>query len=40
MLGGCDDCRPHPKGVRLSGAYITGTLDLQACTCPTRPQLS
>ncbi len=36
MLGGCesdhpDSCRPHPKGVRLSGAWIDGALDLEAC---------
>jgi hypothetical protein len=31
MLGGDQDCRPHEKGVRISGAWITGILDLEAC---------
>lgn len=37
MLGGCgtdhpDSCRPHPKGVRLTGGWIDGGLDLHGCT--------
>jgi hypothetical protein len=31
MLGGEDGCRPHEKGVRISGAWVTGILDLEAC---------
>jgi hypothetical protein len=31
LLGGDDDCRPHEKGIRLSGAWIAGLLDLEAC---------
>jgi hypothetical protein len=31
VLGGEDGCRPHEKGVRISGAWITGILDLEAC---------
>lgn len=31
MLGGEDGCRPHEKGVRISGAWITDVLDLEAC---------
>jgi len=31
MLGGERDCRPHEKGVRISGAWITDILDLEAC---------
>lgn len=31
LLGGDDTCRPHEKGVRLSGAFIAGVLDLEAC---------
>lgn len=31
ILGGDEDCRPHEKGIRLSGAWIVGTLDLEAC---------
>jgi hypothetical protein len=31
MLGGEDGCRPHEKGIRISGAWITGVLDLEAC---------
>ena len=30
-LGGCEDCRPHEKGVQLRGALIEGQLDLEAC---------
>lgn len=28
ILGGCADCPVHEFGVRLSGAYIKGELDL------------
>ncbi|MBN9471354.1 MAG: hypothetical protein J0J10_21515 [Bosea sp.] len=31
MLGGEEGCRPHEKGVRISGAWISGILDLEAC---------
>ena len=36
LLGGCktkhdDCCRPHPRGVRLQGAWIDGRLDLHGC---------
>jgi hypothetical protein len=31
MLGGEDGCRPHEKGIRISGAWIKGILDLEAC---------
>lgn len=31
ILGGEEGCRPHEKGVRVSGAWITGVLDLEAC---------
>jgi hypothetical protein len=31
LLGGEEGYRPHEKGVRLSGAYIRGVLDLEAC---------
>ena len=31
LLGGDEDCRPHEKGIRLSGAWIVGVLDLEAC---------
>jgi len=31
LLGGDEDCRPHEKGIRLSGAWISGHLDLEAC---------
>lgn len=30
-LGGCAECRPHEKGVRLKGAWIEGALDFEAC---------
>lgn len=33
ILGG-DDFRLHEKGLRLSGAEITGTLDLEGCRIP------
>lgn len=31
VLGGEKGCRPHEKGVRISGAWITDVLDLEAC---------
>lgn len=31
LLGGDDSCRPHEKGIRLSGAWVSGVLDLEAC---------
>ncbi|HKL70973.1 hypothetical protein [Salibaculum sp.] len=32
LEGGCaDGARPHPKGVKLAGAWIDGELDLQGC---------
>ena len=31
MLGGEDGCRPHEKGIRITGAWISETLDLEAC---------
>lgn len=34
MLGGEEGCRPHEKGVRVSGAWISGLLDLEACRVP------
>lgn len=35
ILGGDDSCRPHEKGVRVSGAWISGVLDLEACRVPS-----
>ncbi len=34
ILGGPDAPRQHEKGVRLSGAWITGALDLEGCRAP------
>jgi hypothetical protein len=34
MLGGDADARPHEKGVRVSGGWITGILDLEGCRVP------
>jgi hypothetical protein len=34
ILGGDDDYRPHEKGVRVTGAWITGILDLEGCRIP------
>ncbi|WP_322883895.1 hypothetical protein [Microvirga lotononidis] len=34
ILGGDEGHRPHEKGVRLSGAWIQGILDLEACRVP------
>ncbi|WP_291954418.1 hypothetical protein [Chelatococcus sp.] len=31
VLGGEPGCRPHEKGVRITGAWIDGVLDLEAC---------
>ncbi|MFO1090041.1 MAG: hypothetical protein U1E46_10760 [Hyphomicrobiales bacterium] len=33
-LGGDVDHRPHEKGVRISGAWISGLLDLEGCRIP------
>lgn len=34
ILGGGDDFRLHEKGLRLSGAEVTGILDLEGCRIP------
>jgi hypothetical protein len=34
LLGGEDGARPHEKGIRLQGAWVTGTLDLEGCRIP------
>ena len=34
LLGGPDAPRIHEKGLRLSGAWIVGTLDLEGCRVP------
>lgn len=34
ILGGEEGHRPHEKGVRLSGAWISGILDLEGCRIP------
>lgn len=34
ILGGEDSFRPHEKGVRVSGAWVTGILDLEGCRIP------
>lgn len=34
ILGGEDESHMHEKGVSISGAYITGTLDLEGCRIP------
>ena len=31
ILGGEEGYRPHEKGIRIAGAWITGSLDLEAC---------
>lgn len=31
MLGGEEGCRPHEKGIRITGAWIEEVLDLEAC---------
>lgn len=33
ILGGCEQCRMHEKGVRLAGAWIAGELDLSFASC-------
>ena len=34
ILGGEEGYRPHEKGVRVTGAWISGVLDLEACRVP------
>ncbi|MCZ8148332.1 MAG: hypothetical protein O9325_10860, partial [Roseomonas sp.] len=34
LLGGEEGARPHEKGVRVQGAWVTGTLDLEGCRIP------
>lgn len=34
ILGYDDNCRLHEKGLRLSGAQVTGALDLEGCRIP------
>ncbi|MFO1146816.1 MAG: hypothetical protein U1E62_00460 [Alsobacter sp.] len=34
LLGGAGETRPHEKGVRVSGAWIEGVLDLEGCRVP------
>lgn len=34
ILGGDDSCRTHEKGLRICGAVIAGTLDLEGCKIP------
>ena len=34
ILGGDEDSRPHEKGLRISGAHISGVLDLEGCRIP------
>ena len=34
ILGGDEDSRPHEKGLRISGAFIQGVLDLEGCRVP------
>jgi hypothetical protein len=34
LLGGEDGARPHEKGVRVQGAWVIGTLDLEGCRIP------
>lgn len=34
LLGGEESYRPHEKGVQISGAWITGPLDLEGCRIP------
>ncbi|GFE64378.1 hypothetical protein [Litoreibacter roseus] len=33
LLDHCNDIRLHDKGIRLRGAWISGSLDLQGCDC-------
>ncbi len=34
LLGGEEGTRPHEKGIRVQGAWVTGTLDLEGCRIP------
>lgn len=34
LLGGEEGARPHEKGIRVQGAWVTGTLDLEGCRIP------
>lgn len=34
LLGGAPGCRPHEKGLRVTGAFVEGTLDLEGCRIP------
>ncbi|MDO9503065.1 hypothetical protein [Falsiroseomonas sp.] len=34
LLGGEAEARPHEKGIRVQGAWVTGTLDLEGCRIP------
>jgi len=34
LLGGDEDNRPHEKGIRVSGGWIEGALDLEGCRIP------
>jgi hypothetical protein len=34
ILGGDESCHLHEKGLRLSGARVTGKLDLEGCRIP------
>jgi hypothetical protein len=34
VLGGEEGARPHEKGIRVQGAWITGALDLEGCRIP------
>jgi hypothetical protein len=34
LIGGDDENRPHEKGIRVSGGWIQGALDLEGCRIP------
>lgn len=34
LLGGEEGAQPHEKGIRLQGAWVIGTLDLEGCRIP------
>jgi hypothetical protein len=34
LLGGDEGARPHEKGIRVQGAWVTGILDLEGCRIP------
>lgn len=34
ILGGDENCRTHEKGLRVSGAIVSGILDLEGCRIP------